>query len=137
MTASVPPLAWTLLAANVFWTVAYDTEYAMVDRDDDLRLGIRTSAITFGKFDVTAVMLCYAMTFVLLAVVGLQRRFGALYFVGLAVAMMMAIYHYALIRDRSREGCFKAFMHNNWLGAAIFAGMALDFAVRMKAWPGH
>ena len=134
---AVPTVAWWLLAANIFWALAYDTEYAMVDRDDDLRLGIRTSAITFGKFDVTAVMLCYAMTFVLLAVVGLQRQFGALYFAGLAVAMTMALYHYALIRDRSRAGCFKAFRHNNWLGAVIFAGMALDFAVRLKAWPGH
>ena len=134
---AVPTVAWWLLAANIFWAIAYDTEYAMVDRDDDLRLGIRTSAITFGKFDVTAVMLCYAITFALLAYIGLQKHFGALYYAGIVVAMAMALYHYTLIRDRSREGCFKAFMHNNWLGAAVFAGMALDFAVRWKAWPGR
>ncbi len=134
---AVPTVAWWLLAANIFWAIAYDTEYAMVDRDDDLRLGIRTSAITFGKFDVTAVMLCYVITFALLAYIGLQKQFGALYYAGIVVAMAMALYHYTLIRDRSREGCFKAFMHNNWLGAAVFAGMALDFAVRWKAWPGH
>ena len=134
---AVPTVAWWLLAANIFWAIAYDTEYAMVDRDDDLRLGIRTSAITFGKYDVTAVMLCYVITFALLAYIGLQKQFGALYYAGIVVAMAMALYHYTLIRDRSREGCFKAFMHNNWLGAAVFAGMALDFAVRWKAWPGH
>ena len=134
---TVPSIAWWLLTANIFWAIAYDTEYAMVDRDDDLRLGIRTSAITFGKFDVTAVMLCYAITFALLAYIGLQKHFGALYYAGIVVAMAMALYHYTLIRDRSREGCFKAFMHNNWLGAAVFAGMALDFAVRWKAWPGR
>ena len=82
-------------------------------------------------------MLCYAVTFALLAYIGLQKQFGALYYAGIVVAMAMALYHYTLIRDRSREGCFKAFMHNNWLGAAVFAGMGLDFAVRWKAWPAH
>ena len=132
----VPPIAWLLLLANIFWAIAYDTEYAMVDRDDDLKLGIRTSAITFGSFDVAAVMICYTATFAILAWIGVSRQMGPLYFAGLVVAMLMALYHNALIRDRSREGCFKAFMHNNWLGAAVFAGLALDYAVRGRAWPG-
>jgi 4-hydroxybenzoate polyprenyltransferase len=132
----VPPAAWLLLAANVFWAIAYDTEYAMVDRDDDLKIGIRTSAITFGAFDVTAVMLSYTVTFAILAWIGLEWRMGPLYFAGLCTAMGMALHHNALIRERSREGCFKAFMHNNWLGAAIFVGLAADYAVRLRAWPG-
>ncbi len=132
----VPPVAWWLLLANVFWAVAYDTEYAMVDRDDDLKIGIRTSAILFGKFDVPAVMLCYTATFAILAFIGFERQFGALYFAGLVLAMGMALHHYMLILDRSREGCFKAFRHNNWLGAAVFAGLALDYAQRLRAWPG-
>jgi len=132
----VPPVAWWLLLANIFWAVAYDTEYAMVDRDDDLKIGIRTSAIAFGKFDVPAVMLCYTATFAILAFIGIERQFGVFYFAGLALAMGMALYHNLLILDRSREGCFKAFRHNNWLGAAVFAGLALDYGLRWKAWPG-
>ncbi len=125
---SVPALAWWLLLANVFWAIAYDTEYAMVDRDDDLKIGIRTSAITFGRFDVAAVMLCYgAALAIILAcgwVVGLRLWFAA----GVALAAGMALYHYTLIRDRDRMRCFQAFRHNNWLGAALFAGVALDYA---------
>ena len=132
----VPPLAWYLLLANIFWAIAYDTEYAMVDRDDDVRIGIRTSAITFGRFDVGAVMLCYGATFAILAHIGWLRGFGALYYAGILVAAAMALYHYGLIRARTREGCFKAFLGNNWLGAAIFAGLALDYALRLRAWPG-
>ncbi len=124
----VPALAWWLLVANVFWAVAYDTEYAMVDRDDDLKIGIRTSAITFGRFDVAAVMLCYgaALAIVLLCgwQAGLRYWFGA----GVAVAAGIALYHYTLIRDRDRMRCFHAFRHNNWLGAALFAGVAVDYA---------
>ena len=131
----VPLVGWVLLAANVFWALAYDTEYAMVDRDDDVRLGLHTSAITFGAFDVSITMLCYAMALFILAAIGLNLRFGWAYFAGLAVAGAMAVYHYRLIRTRSREGCFKAFMHNNWLGAAIFAGIAADHAIRLSAWP--
>ena len=132
----VPPVARWLLLANIFWAVAYDTEYAMVDRDDDLKIGIRTSAIAFGKFDVPAIMLCYTATLAILAFIGIERQFGAFYFAGLVLAMGMALYHYLLILDRSREGCFKAFRHNNWLGAAVFAGLALDYAQRLGAWPG-
>ncbi|MFT3804932.1 MAG: 4-hydroxybenzoate octaprenyltransferase [Burkholderiaceae bacterium] len=126
---TLPPVAWVMLLANVFWAVAYDTEYAMVDRDDDLKIGIRTSAITFGRFDVAAVMVCYALTLALLAVAGAMAGRGAWYGAGLLVAAAMAIHHGRLIRTRSREGCFRAFNQNNWLGAAIFVGLALDYAM--------
>ncbi|TFW09816.1 4-hydroxybenzoate octaprenyltransferase [Oxalobacteraceae bacterium OM1] len=127
---SVPPAAWLLLLGNVFWAVAYDTEYAMVDRDDDLKIGIKTSAITFGRFDVAAVMLCYAVTFVIDFVVGWQYGLRGWFVAGLAVAAGFALYHYTLIRERDRMRCFAAFRHNNWLGAAVFAGIALDYAMR-------
>lgn len=123
---TVPPEAWWLLLANVFWAIAYDTEYALVDRDDDVNIGIKTSAITFGRFAVAAVMLCYACALGLLAFVVAQRHFGPLYYAGLLVAAAIAGYHYTLIRDGERMACFKAFRHNNWFGLAVFAGMALD-----------
>jgi 4-hydroxybenzoate polyprenyltransferase len=122
----VPPIGWVLLAANVVWAIAYDTEYAMVDRDDDLRIGIRTAAITFGRHDVLAVMICYALTLGLLALVGSLAGLGVAWFVGLIVAAAIALYHYTLIRTRTRAGCFKAFLHNNWFGAAVFAGLVVD-----------
>jgi len=125
-TGRVPALAWALLAANVAWTIAYDTEYAMVDRDDDRRIGIRTSAILFGRFDVPAVMACYAVFLLAMAAIGAWQRYGYAYFGGLVVALLVAASHYRLIRGRTREGAFKAFLHNNWIGAAIFAGIALD-----------
>ena len=123
----VPRIAWVLLLANVFWAIAYDTEYAMVDRDDDLKLGLKTSAITFGRFDVLAVMLCYALTLGLLAWVGKVLHRGWIFYAGLGVAVLIAAYHYFLIRGREREKCFSAFLHNNWLGAAVFVGIALDY----------
>ncbi|WP_422614260.1 4-hydroxybenzoate octaprenyltransferase [Aromatoleum evansii] len=123
----VPALAWWLLLGNIFWTVAYDTEYAMVDRPDDLRIGIKTSAITFGRFDVAAVMLCYALAFALFAAVGVAAGRGAFFFAGLLAACGIAGYHYTLIRGRERAPCFKAFLHNNWVGAVIFAGIVLDY----------
>ncbi|EXI80939.1 MAG: 4-hydroxybenzoate octaprenyltransferase [Candidatus Accumulibacter appositus] len=126
---TVPAEAWWLLLANVFWAIAYDTEYAMVDRADDLKIGIRTSAITFGRFDVAAVMLCYALALALIAAVGYGLGLGAFFYAGLVVAAAIAGYHYTLIRAREPAPCFKAFLHNNWLGASIFAGMALDFLV--------
>ena len=101
-------------------------EYAMVDRDDDLRIGIRTAAITFGRFDVLAVMLCYCLFLVLLVVIGLWQKMGVVYYAGLALSAGLFVYHYRLIRERNRERCFKAFLHNNWVGAAIFAGIAAD-----------
>ena len=119
----VPPVGWVMLAANIAWTVAYDTEYAMVDRDDDLRIGIRTAAILFGRFDVVAVMACHAVFILLMAVVGWMARLDAAYFVGLGVAAVLCAWQLRLIRDRSRVGCFRAFLHNNWVGAAVFAGV--------------
>jgi 4-hydroxybenzoate polyprenyltransferase len=125
----LPAECWALLAANVFWAVAYDTEYAMVDRDDDAKLGIRTAALTLGRYDVAAVMGCYAAMLALLLGIGSVRHFGWPYYAGLAAAWVMMSYHYFLIRDRSRAGCFKAFRHNNWVGAAIFAGIAFSFPI--------
>lgn len=127
---TVPSVAWWLLLANVFWAIAYDTEYAMVDRDDDLKIGVKTSAITFGRFDVAAVMLCYAATLLLWLVCGWQLGLRLWFVLGVASAAGCALYHYTLIRDRERTACFAAFRHNNWLGAALFAGVALDYALR-------
>ncbi|MDO8787892.1 MAG: 4-hydroxybenzoate octaprenyltransferase [Sulfuritalea sp.] len=133
-TGEVGVLGWIMLAANIFWALAYDTEYAMVDREDDLKIGIRTAAITFGRFDVLAVMLCYAVMLGILAVVGLELAYGAPYFAGLAVAAAVAGYHYTLIRGRSRDGCFAAFRHNKWFGAAIFAGIVAE--LNLRPWLG-
>jgi 4-hydroxybenzoate polyprenyltransferase len=126
---NVPPEAWLLLIANVFWAVAYDTEYAMVDRDDDIKIGIKTSAITFGRYDVAAVMLCYAMSFLIIFLVGWQLGLRVWFAAGMLTAVGISLYHYQLIRDRDRMRCFAAFRHNNWVGAAIFIGIALDFAL--------
>jgi 4-hydroxybenzoate polyprenyltransferase len=126
---ALPLSAWLLLAANIFWALAYDTEYAMVDRDDDIVIGIRTAAITFGRFDVLAVMCCYGLALGLIACVGFLEHRGVYFYAGLVVAAAIACYHYTLIRHRDREGCFQAFNHNNWLGAAIFIGLVVDFAV--------
>jgi 4-hydroxybenzoate polyprenyltransferase len=122
----VGPLGWTLLVANIFWALAYDTEYAMVDREDDLKIGIRTAAITFGRHDVAAVMICYGITLAILGVIGWDLHYGAGYFSGLAAAAAIAGYHYTLIRDRERDRCFAAFRHNKWFGAAIFAGIVAE-----------
>ena len=127
---AVPTLAWWLLLGNLFWVLAYDTEYAMVDRDDDLRIGINTSAITLGRFDVAAVMLFYATFLAVWGVLGAQLGLGWPYFTGLVVAAAIAAWHYTLIRGRSREGCFRAFRLNHWLGFAVFAGTALALALR-------
>jgi 4-hydroxybenzoate polyprenyltransferase len=128
--AAVPPHAWWLLAGNLAWVIAYDTEYAMVDRDDDLRIGIQTSAITLGRFDVAAVMACYAAYLCSWALIGDALGLGRWFFAGIGVAALQAGWHYTLIRDRSREGCFKAFRENHWLGFAVFAGVAVDLALR-------
>lgn len=123
----LPVECWLLLAANVCYAFSYDTEYAMVDRDDDARLGIRTSALTLGRWDVAAVVGSYALMLAFLAAVGARLALGAAYYVGLAVAAGLMVYHWHLIRGRTRAGCFKAFMHNNWVGAAIFAGVVFSF----------
>jgi len=124
--------AWLLLLANVFWAMAYDTEYAMVDRADDLKIGIKTSAITFGRFDVIVVMICYALNFALIGWVGYRLHMGYGLFGGLAVAVLIAGYHFTLIYQRDPARCFKAFLHNNWIGAAIFAGVVIDFLPQLK-----
>ncbi len=123
---TVPAVTWWLLLANIFWCIAYDTEYAMVDRDDDIHLGIHSSALLFGQYDVAAVMACYAAALAILASTGNTLHLGVLYYLGLLAAAGIAAYHYTLIRNRQREACFKAFLHNNWFGAAVFAGIVLD-----------
>jgi 4-hydroxybenzoate polyprenyltransferase len=125
--ARLPLECGLLFAANIFYAFAYDTEYAMVDRDDDARLGIRTSALTLGRWDVAAIMSSYALMLALLALVGARLSLAWPYYAGLAVAGAMMAYHWTLIRERTREGCFRAFMHNNWVGGAVFAGIVLSF----------
>ncbi|MNR90397.1 4-hydroxybenzoate octaprenyltransferase [compost metagenome] len=127
---TVPAEAWWLLVANIFWSVAYDTEYAMVDREDDLKIGMKTSAITFGRYDVAIIMFCYAMTLGIIGIVGWQFGLRVYFIGGLLLAAVCALYHYTLIRSRERAGCFAAFRHNNLLGAAIFGGVALDYLLR-------
>jgi 4-hydroxybenzoate polyprenyltransferase len=124
---TVPLLAWVLLAANIFWAVAYDTEYAMVDRDDDVKIGIRSSALFFGRNDIAAVMGCYAIMLGILAWLGMEVRLHWPFYAGLVVAGVIAAYHYTLIRGRERAACFRAFLHNNWLGAVIFAGLFASY----------
>ena len=126
---NVPAVAWVLLLANIFWAIAYDTEYAMVDRDDDLKIGIKSSAITFGRYDVAAVMLCYLATLLLLAIAGYFLSMHVFYYGGLLLAACVAIYHYFIIRSRDRKNCFKAFLHNNWLGAVVFMGIAANYLI--------
>ncbi|MES2370580.1 MAG: 4-hydroxybenzoate octaprenyltransferase [Pseudomonadota bacterium] len=126
----VPREAWILLGANVFWAIAYDTEYALVDREDDLKIGIKTSAITFGRYDLAAIALCYVATLGLLGWVGWQRGMGMAFYGGLAVAAAIALYHMKLIRLREPKQCFRAFLHNTWFGAAVFGGIVLHFLLR-------
>jgi len=130
-TESVPAVAWALLAANVFWAIAYDTEYAMVDRDDDVKLGLKSSAILLGRHDVAGVMASHAAFLAIMAAVGYSRSLGVLYYLGLAVTAVLVAYQYTLIRERGRERCFRAFLNNNWIGLAIFAGLAFDLYFRI------
>jgi 4-hydroxybenzoate polyprenyltransferase len=129
-TGEVPFIAWFLMMANLLWVIAYDTEYAMVDKADDLKIGIRTSAITFGRYDVAGVMLCHAAFLAAMVLIGLIQKLGVTYYASLLVAMGLILYQYRLIHDRDRAYCFKAFLHNNWVGATIFAGIALDFLIK-------
>jgi 4-hydroxybenzoate polyprenyltransferase len=126
-TNQVPQAAWVLLAANVFWAIAYDTEYAMVDREDDRKIGIRTSAITFGRYDVAAVLGSQALFLLIMVWIGRLFRPGWIFYLGLAVAAGLVAVQYRMIRDRDPAGCFRAFRHNNWIGAAIFAGTFASF----------
>ena len=128
----VPPVAWLLLLANISWAIAYDTEYAMVDREDDLKIGIQSSAITFGRFDVLAVMCCYIVTLLLLTLTGLLLGLGYAYYMGLALATSVAIHHYFLIRQREKTNCFKAFLANNWFGFSVFMGLAAQYLMSAK-----
>jgi len=125
----VPGAGWLLLLGNLGWVLAYDTEYAMVDRDDDLKIGMKTSAITFGRFDVLAVMSSYALFIVLWALVGVRAGLGVPFWAGIAAAAAQAFWHWRLIRSRTRDGCFKAFRLNHWLGFAVFAGIVAGYAL--------
>jgi len=131
-TGAVPAVAWVMLAANVFWSIAYDTEYAMVDRPDDLRIGIKSAAILFGRHDVMAVMLSHGIFLSIMAAVGLWAQLGLIYYLGLTAALGLILYQFRLIRGRDRGLCFKAFLHNNWVGAAVFVGIALDYLVHIR-----
>jgi 4-hydroxybenzoate polyprenyltransferase len=132
---AVPPIAWALLVANLFWVVAYDTEYAMVDRADDVKIGIRTSALTFGRYDVAAVAACYAVFVAGMAWIGSRYGMHVVYFAGLGVALVIAIHHVRIIGAREPGACFRAFLGNHWLGMAIFVGIVLDYAFVAGRWP--
>lgn len=132
LTNTVPTEAWGLLVANMFWAIAYDTEYAMVDREDDLKIGIRTSAITFGRFDIAAIAACYTAALGLIAWVGVKRELGWAFYAGLGVAALIAFYHLWLIRNRDPKQCFRAFLHNTWFGAAVFGGIALHYLLQQS-----
>ncbi|MES2584031.1 MAG: 4-hydroxybenzoate octaprenyltransferase [Pseudomonadota bacterium] len=123
---SIPPQAWVLLVGNLFWVLAYDTEYAMVDRDDDLRIGMKTSAITLGRWDVPAIMLFYVAYLLIWSwvVAPLVQPWG--WWLGVGAASLQVVWHYGLIRQRTRDGCFKAFRLNHWVGAALFAGILVS-----------
>lgn len=128
-TDSLPPIIWILMLANLFWVIAYDTEYAIVDKPDDLKIGIQTSAITFGRFDVLGVMVCHACFIAIMLIIGQMQQMNWVYYAGLSVATGLIAYQYTLIRNRDRALCFKAFLHNNWVGMMVFAGIALDFVI--------
>jgi 4-hydroxybenzoate polyprenyltransferase len=130
---ALPRVAWLLLIATMFWAIAYDTAYAMVDRDDDRRIGIKSSAILFGQYDVAGIMAAHAVFIGLMAWIGWWQMRDVFYFAGLAMAVALVLYQYGLIRGRTREGCFKAFLNNNWVGCVIFIGLVADlwFGIRM------
>ena len=122
----IPMSGWMLMGATFFWIVAYDTEYAMVDRDDDAKLGLNSSALLLGRFDVAGVMLAHAAFLGIMTALGRWQKLGSLFYAGLAVAAALVLYQFWLIRGRDRQGCFRAFHNNNWVGLAVFAGLALD-----------
>jgi 4-hydroxybenzoate polyprenyltransferase len=126
----VPLLAWVLMLGNLFWVLAYDTEYAMVDRDDDILIGMKTSAITLGRLDVPAVMVFYVIFMLIWALAGVKLGLGALFYIALVPMLAQVVWHYTLIRSRTRDGCFKAFRINHWLGFTLFAGIAASYALK-------
>jgi 4-hydroxybenzoate polyprenyltransferase len=132
---TVPLDGWGFFAANLFWVMAYDTEYAMVDRNDDVKLGMKTSAILFGKYDVLIVMLCYAIHLGAVTYIGQRKLMGPWFYAGVLVASLLALWHFWLIRDRDRARCFRAFRSNHWYGLAIFAGVVMDYGTRYERWP--
>ncbi|NWN90109.1 4-hydroxybenzoate octaprenyltransferase [Marinobacter adhaerens] len=119
-------ITWLLFTANVLWTIAYDTLYAMVDRDDDLKIGIKSTAILFGDADRAIIGILQAMVVLILFIVGLRSELGAFYYLGLAIMAGLFVYHQYLARERDRDGCFKAFLNNNWAGFAVFTGLIID-----------
>lgn len=125
----IPPEAWILFVGNIFWAIAYDTAYAMVDRDDDIRLGLRTSAITFGRFDVLTIAICYGVLLLSQVWVAELARLSNYFWLGWFGALACAIYHLKLVSTRGRDECFKAFRHNNWLGGFLFVGIVLGLAL--------
>ena len=133
LTGHVPALGWLLYVANILWATAYDTWYAMVDREDDLRMGAKSTAILFGDVDLVALGVLYTLMFCALALVGRQAHVGTPYWAGLGVAALLVAWEFRIARHRDREGCFRAFLHNNWVGMAIFAGIAGDFWLRHRS----
>jgi 4-hydroxybenzoate polyprenyltransferase len=133
---SVPGVAWVMMAATLFWIIAYDTEYAMVDRDDDIAIGVHSSAIMLGRYDVAAIMACHALFLATMAGIGYWHRLSAYYYLGLVAAGALVAYQYRLIRGRDREQCFKAFLSNNWVGMAVFAGLLLDMLLADRIYYG-
>jgi len=123
----IPLIAWLLLAANILWVIAYDTEYAMVDREDDVKIGIQSSALFFGEYDVLAIMVCYIAMLSIFAYVGKLMAFGSIYFVGLVVVLGLAVRQYKMIRTRVKANCFKAFLANNWIGFTVLLSMVAAY----------
>jgi 4-hydroxybenzoate polyprenyltransferase len=128
------PVAWVMMIANMFWSIAYDTEYAMVDRDDDARIGLKSSAILLGRYDVSAVIASHALFLTFMVAIGWWQFLGILYYIGLIIAAGLVHHQYRLIRTRERDACFKAFLNNNWIGCAIFIGLAADLYFRIRLW---
>ena len=127
---SAPLTAWVLMLGNLFWVLAYDTEYAMVDRDDDLKIGMKTSAITLGRWDVAGVMVSYLLFMLIWLLALMPYALGAIFFVAIDLVLVQVFWHYTLIRERTREGCFKAFRLNHWIGLTVFLGIAGSYALR-------
>jgi 4-hydroxybenzoate polyprenyltransferase len=130
LASAVPGLAWWLLLGNLFWVLAYDTEYAMVDREDDLKIGMKTSAITLGRWDVPAILLFYALYLSIWLLALIDKAQAAIFFIAIVITAGQVLWHYRLIRNREREGCFAAFRANHWLGFTLFAGLVLGHALR-------